>query len=652
MTSLATTPLRRARLSRWTASAALLTFTLAAARSDTLPVLSAPHEPTLGELLAADEDEVVLPLEGIMPSPSQSATQLPAPQSNPDAVQPGVVHVSGFKTFHRSGNGDIQASGGGQMVYTEEGATSTTTLTAQEINYVAATGQLNAVGTVHLSREASPHSEAVQFVGQSLTYNFQTQTGRVSNAFLAGDYFTASGKVITAQPDGTYVVEQGEYTTCIRNRPDYKIRARRLTVKPGQYVSARGVILYVGGTRLISWSSYRVSLKRAHSAPVPLPGYNKTDSLFVRLHDTPIEEDHHSLDYDARIGVRRLPVGLVGYVADIAPPAYHSPPPRIYLNTLIDPLRGILEQISPPTYTEYTENSFRDQFSARSTVDAVFQNNMGVYNRQRTDLSLTRAEVALRLINLLGNREHTAPASPTDTQNPPERVLGNTESVLQRVPNAPFLLDANFVLSEIHEMPTNVTAGRFSFHAALATQPLIIGKRISLRAGLSNWFRLYTTGTAHDLTSPEVALDYVPTRTSRIGVAYRYVSTAGTTPFAFDARDIRNEVRLQYQVSGPWAFGVVSKIDVDRSRSYDTEFAVLRNFDCMQVGINYRVRNQSFNIIFNLLPPTQDRARRQMLPLNPGPSLSLNHPNQAQSVTSSSGLNPNAVTTTAFGNTD
>ena len=161
---------------------------------------------------------------------------------------------------------------------------------------------------------------------------------------------------------------------------------------------------------------------------------------------------------------------------------------------------------------------------------------MGIYNRTYTDLSLTRAEIALRFINILGNRGHTAPAPAATPQNPQERVLGDTKSVLQRASNAPFLLDANFVLSDIHEMPTNVTAGRFAFHSSLASQPLIIGQRISLRAGLSNWFHLYTTGTAHDLTSPEVALDYVPTRTSRIGVAYRYMSTAGKTPFEFDAR--------------------------------------------------------------------------------------------------------------------
>jgi hypothetical protein len=588
--------------------------------------------------LLNEEDDLVVSLADFEPQTAKPAV----PPTAPGPFTPsrsGVVRVEQFKHMEKQGNGDIKATGGVVAIYTDDQTQQQTTVTAQEFDYVAATGQAQARGSVRLE------NKDVIFTGQDLNYNFQTQTGTITNGIGVGDYFTLRGQLIKAQGDGSYVVEHGEYTTCIRARPDYKIRARQLIIKPGDYVVAHGLILYMGGTRVISWPRYKINLKHSHAVPVPLPGYDKTDGPFVRLHDRPIEEANHSVDYDVRVGALRLPIGLVGYVTDIVRPLYNSPPPHIYLNTLVDPLRGILEQLNSPTYTEYAENSFREQVLPRSTFDAVFQNNLGVYNRQRTDLSLTRGEIALRFINMLAKRAQTPDLQAAENQNPQDRVLGNTQAVLARVPNAPFLLDSNFVLSEIHEMPTDVTAGRLAFHASLASQPLIIGRRISLRAGLSNWFHLYTTGTAHDLTSPEIALDYVPTRTSRIGVAYRYVSTTGRTPFAFDARDIRNEVRLQYQVSGPWAFGVVSKIDVDRGRSYDTEFAVLRNFDCMQVGINYRARSQSFNIIFNLLPPTPDRARRRLLPLNPNPNpgISMN------GTPAQTALNPNAVTNLGFG---
>ena len=631
MTLLGTVNLRRTFLSLWSISAAVVSiYRVVPARSDTPAFDPAGGILTLGML--ADGDEVLLPLQGIDPPPGTAAQR---PSQTTGEHQTGQVLIHKYTLLKKDGMGNMVASGGVEVVYTDPVSKSRTTLTAQEFTYNRTTGQGEAQGAVRMERTEAALSYS--FIGQHLLYNFQTQSGTVTDALLVGDYFILRGKSIIARSDGTYLVEQGEYTTCLHTRSDYRIRAGRMTVKPGHYISARSVIFYAGPTKLIYLPTYRRNLKTNKAAPIPLPGYDNTDGLFLHAHDTPIEEEHHSVDYDARLSVLHLPFGLVGYVADVAPPAYNSPPPRIYLNTLVDPLRGILEQITPPTYTEYTENSFRDQFLPRSTFDAVFQNNMGVYNRQYTDLTLTRAEIAVRFINVLGNRGHMSPPADANADNPQNRILGDTEAVLQRVPNAPFLLDVNFALSDIHEMPTNVTAGRFSFHSQLATQPLILGRRISLRAGISNWFGAYTTGTLEDLTSPEVAMDYVPTRTSRIGVAYRYVSSVGSSPFEFDARDIRNELRLQYQVSGPWAFGVVSKIDLDHSRAYDTELAVLRNFDCMQVGVNYRFRSQSFNIIFNLLPPTPDRARRRLMPINAGPVVGFNQ-------LESTGINPNAMT--------
>jgi hypothetical protein len=159
---------------------------------------------------------------------------------------------------------------------------------------------------------------------------------------------------------------------------------------------------------------------------------------------------------------------------------------------------------------------------------------------------------------------------------------------------------------------------RLGIRANLASQPLLLGRRLSARAGVSEFLNFYGKGSIYQMLSPEIELDLAPTRDSLFDIGYRYVSDAGKTPFAFDRRDIRHELRLQYQVSGPWAFGVVSKIDLERSRAYDGEFAIVRNFDCMQVGVVYRVRSQSFNILFNLLPPRRSKSR-PMIPLRARP---------------------------------
>lgn len=546
------------------------------------------------------------------PPGQKSSTVPPAPP-----LQLGPVVVDRFGAAHWSLlTGDLEASGGVHLTYTDPNGGQQTQLTARSITYSGTTGQAEAHGGVRLDQE-----EGV-FIGQDLSYNFQDRIGSVTDAILETDYIRARGKRISQQPDGSYVIEQGSFTTCIKAHSDYQVKARRIVYSRGQYVSARGVTFYAGRLRLPTLPSFRRSLKAGSGVATPFPGYNRTDGFYVNMRDTPIQEPHTTLDYDARFLFKTLPTGAVAYETDIAPPAFNAPPPRDILPVLSDPLRGFLEVLNPPTYTEYTNAVFTERNAPRADFVAVAQNNQFVYNRRFSNLRVSRfPEVGFRFVNLLGHRASSSQETPATAQ-PPERIVGSTEGVLYRVPNAPFLMNLYTGIGEMHENPANVTAGRFAVNVGLASQPIIIGRRVSLRAGLSNWFSLYTTGTAHALTSPEMELDYVPTRTSRFGVGYRYVGEAGRSPFLFDQRDLRNELRLQYQVGGPWAFGIQSKIDLDRTNAYDTEFAVIRNFDCMQVGFSYRLRSQQFNVIFNLLPPTADRSRRRVQPLNVGAAFS------------------------------
>ena len=95
------------------------------------------------------------------------------------------------------------------------------------------------------------------------------------------------------------------------------------------------------------------------------------------------------------------------------------------------------------------------------------------------------------------------------------------------------------------------------------------------------------------------------TRTSSLNAGYSFFTDLGETPFLFDRRDVRQELRLAYHVSGPIGFNYITKLDIGRSRFYDSELALTRNFDCMQIGLSYRLRSQSIGIIFSLNPPAR-----------------------------------------------
>ena len=536
--------------------------------------------------------------------------------SQPSQYGPLVARSFGHMA-QKTAEGIYTFSDGVQIVYTDPRDKAQTTLTAESAEYNYRTGLVTAHQGARLERSEG------SFVGDDITYNVITRAGFTTNAIAETDYFRMRGRRIEALPDGSYVVEDGVFTTCIRGRPDYQIRARRLTVKPNQYVSARGATVFAGPTRLVTLPTFRRSLAAGSSLPIPTPGYDKSDGVFARLRDTPLLDPHRSLQYDGRVGVRRLPAGFVAYEFDIAKTAPRAPAPRTLRTGLDDPLHGYLEQLTPPTYREYAEDRYEDEFIPRLTAGVVVQNDQFVYNRRRTDLRVSRfPELALRYVNVLGRV--TDPATLQDQPQAADRTPDGTPNgvggavvnpILQRVTSAPFLLDFDLRAGGVTEYPTRVTSGRISFQTTAATQPLLIGRRISLRFAISDWLNAYSAGSMYNLFSPETELDYLPTRTTRIGVGYRFSDDLGRTPFVFDHQDVRSELRLLFQTGGPFAFGYEAKFDLERSRQYDGEFAVLRDFDCMQAGVAYRQRSQSFNVIFRLLPPTRDRAARRAQPL-------------------------------------
>jgi hypothetical protein len=544
------------------------------------------------------------------PTPAKPGITIPGP-----LLRPGVITIDSFGNAD-SVNGIFQFPDGVHLTYTEEGSKATTTLTAQSAEYDPKTGLLTAHKSARLERTEG------SFVADEITYNLVTQAGFVTNGIAESDYFRMRGDRIEALPDGSYQIENGVYTTCIRGRPDYQIRARRLRIKPNQYVTARHVTFYAGPTALITLPTLTRSLTRSSNAPIPTPGYNTTDGFFLNLRDTPIVEPRRSLGFDLQLNFRHLPTGFAAYEFDLKPPAPRAPSPRTLRTSLSDPLRGYLEQLTPPTYREYAADRYEDEFAPRTTAGIVLQNDQFVYNRRRTDLRVSRfPEVSAHFINVLGrsrdaNALQNAQDNAADANGDPAGPAGAViNPILQRTSSAPFLLDVSLNAGGISEYPTQVTAGRFSIQTTASTQPLLVGRRISLRFAVSDWINTYTSGSWYHLFSPETELDYLPTRTTRLGMGYRFSNDTGRTPFAFDRLDVRQELRLLFQTGGPVGFGVETKFDLERSRAYDTEVAVVRNFDCMQVGFAYALRGQQFNIIFHLFPPTRDRATRRTTPL-------------------------------------
>ncbi len=538
----------------------------------------------------------------VAPDPASTAS----PPAGPLALINGSqITVRKFEHLEiESESGTLHYSGGVELDAADVKTGNKTGITADDVVYNPAQGDISVRGHVRAVAHGLVNATRVDgyFSGDEAAFNLISGTGFVTDAVVISDYVRMRGRRIEALPDGSIQITDGSLTTCIKGRPDYEVRAHQLNYTKQNMLRARRVTFYAGRTRLITLPTFHRNF--AHSGPAAsfTPGYNRRDGVTLRAANTSLDFAHESYYYDMNFNLRRVPTGLAAMQRDLER-AQSDPVPRYRkLPDFDSPLRPILEELHTPTYREYTDNLYEPEAAPRNTAYAALQNLQYTYNRRVNNLQVSRfPEVGVRLYDLFGMRPrmHT----PAELERHP---------LLARTGRASLLLDADVSLAEIIENPGSTAAVKLGGRVSLASAPLFIGRRIAMRGALSNWLGLYSSGTAYSLLSPQIELDYMPTRTSVLNVGYNYFTDLGHTPFQFDRRDVRHEMRLQYQVSGPYAFGYLSKYDIERSRFYDYELAVIRNLDCLQIGFVYRGRSQSFNLVFNILPPIPSANRRSM----------------------------------------
>ncbi len=552
-----------------------------------------------------DDEEAIYPLTPTAP-PGAAQTKPPIEAKKMLALPTIPPRVEYSNSGPASGNfgGDFHAERDVVVTITEVASGKDIKIFADVVNYNSKTGDISATGTA--AKQIKLVAQEGVFTADSMQYNLIAKAGLIRNATVDGIDFRLHGELINANSDGSFTAENAMFTTCLFGNldgkgrvPDYRISAGHMTVFPGRYVSAKRVMLYVGRQKTIPLPSIKRSLRTSSSvSSVPTPSYNRHDGLTMHFKGTPLSDRRTTYDYDVLANLSRLPTGYLLYQNDISNPGKLALPPKGILPSLGDPLNSILQQFNAPTYNAYVQGRPYEEYPDRVTFYGILGNQQYIYNRNVPNLTLSRLpEVGIHFGNILGKLS-------TQTSATPDKNIQ-----MDRVPFAPALLEAYASFGFLHESPTGITSGRAYTRINFASQPQIIGRRLSWRYAATNWMNIYTRGTVYDLFAPEVEVDYVPTRTSLFDVGYRYLTDVGSTPFTSDRRDLRHEMRVQYQVGGPYVFGITAKFDMERIRAYDEEITLLRRLDCMQYGISYRVRSQSFQVIFELLPPGKSRDK-------------------------------------------
>jgi len=150
------------------------------------------------------------------------------------------------------------------------------TLTANRMRLDQTQGDAVAEGAVRLEREGKV------WLGERIAYNFKTEK-IVGENFRAGQppYFTR-GEVLTGDVGAkVYVLAEGLVTTDDLEDPGYRIRARMVTIVPGDYIECENATVYLGDVPVFWWPKFKRSLKPRRNHWVSVPGYRNKYGAFL-----------------------------------------------------------------------------------------------------------------------------------------------------------------------------------------------------------------------------------------------------------------------------------------------------------------------------------------------------------------------------------
>ncbi|HSV74177.1 MAG TPA: hypothetical protein VLH79_10495 [Chthonomonadales bacterium] len=425
--------------------------------------------------------------------------------------------------------------------------------------------------------------------GRDMTFHPTERTGVLSSARAHVGGLVIVGDRIEILPGGTMHATGASFTTCAGPRPHYRVTARSLRVTPAGRVVARNVALWLGGAPVLAFPVLERTFRRTVTGAFPLPTYSKEDGIQLRFRGEPVEAPGAAMVYDVKVSARRVPQGLLAWEADLGAAPRNGLPPRPQEEVGRYPLSSPL--VENPALLAGAE--VQRVMPRRATVYALVSSRLATETRSRTDLRVSRLpEVGIRLRNATnvsleeeGGGWQTSPSashlfSPSD-----------------------FLVNASLSLGLVQERPTRAGAGRLSLQLEAVSPMIGIGDRMRFRYGVAGWLNGYGTGDGYALIAPEAEVSVLISRSAALGVAYRYQQAAGRSPFVFDRRDVRHEMRLRYAYVGSrWGYDLNVHYDMERWRAFDTRISARRRFDCLEIGLAYTTRAQSLGLILNLLP--------------------------------------------------
>ncbi|HKX62302.1 MAG TPA: LPS assembly protein LptD [Verrucomicrobiae bacterium] len=142
------------------------------------------------------------------------------------------------------------------------------TLTADRAQLNQKSGDILAEGNVRIEWEGKV------WYGQRAEFNFKTRR-LIGSEFRTGErpFFMRGDAAVGDRVANVYVLANGLMTTDDYEKPGYSVRAKSVTIVPGEYVECTHAILYVGDTPVFWLPKFRRTLKKHPNHFVFTPGY-------------------------------------------------------------------------------------------------------------------------------------------------------------------------------------------------------------------------------------------------------------------------------------------------------------------------------------------------------------------------------------------
>jgi len=212
---------------------------------------------------AAQVDQAVAPASA--PAPDALAGGQPASRTEPVSLEADSLSYDGaISTYEASGN-----------VVLRQGEVS---LTADHLLLQSETQDVIAEGDVKVSQAGD------ELFGNRLHYNLTTARGSVlqGRVFLSEKNFHLAGAAVEKTAEATYHVDEGRFTTCDGEVPDWEFTASQVDLTLGRYATARHAWFRVHDVPLVYFPYLIFPVKSERESGFLMPSFGHSREKGVK----------------------------------------------------------------------------------------------------------------------------------------------------------------------------------------------------------------------------------------------------------------------------------------------------------------------------------------------------------------------------------